>query len=64
MRGVMESGSAEEIKEAYNHLQQEQIRIFSDLHKSASSSDNAEKKDDSTVDAEFEDKDGKKEKKD
>ena len=55
LRVIMESGTAEEIKDATNTLQQEQIKVFQSMHKNTSSEESEPKKEE-PVDAEYEDK--------
>ena len=57
VRQVMESGSAEEIKEAHNKLQQLQIKSFSEIYKNVKQDDKPQQDDkDGTQDAEFKEK--------
>jgi len=64
LRSVMENGSAEEIKEASNKLQQAQIKAFSEVYKNQkaddSSSAEGEANKEEPVDAEFSEKKEKK----
>lgn len=57
VRAVMENGSADEIKEAYNKLQQLQIKCFSEVYKNVKQDDKPQDDGkDGAQDAEFKEK--------